>query len=150
MLEVLKQASENVFVPLTVGGGIRGFTDAEGKTYSALEVASEYFRSGADKVSIGGDAVEAAEEYMRNNNAPTGNSCIEQISKVYGAQVRYHHKQYYDIILSSPSFRFVPLDATERLTRTNRDSLAGRRDIGGSASRVGRRPRRDLACHRQE
>jgi glutamine amidotransferase/cyclase len=88
MLEVLKQASENVFVPLTVGGGIRGFTDAEGKTYSALEVASEYFRSGADKVSIGGDAVEAAEEYMRNNNVPTGNSCIEQISKVYGAQVR--------------------------------------------------------------
>ena len=87
MLEVLKQASENVFVPLTVGGGIRGFTDAEGKTYSALEVASEYFRSGADKVSIGGDAVEAAEEYMRNN-VPTGNSCIEQISRVYGAQVR--------------------------------------------------------------
>jgi glutamine amidotransferase/cyclase len=37
-------------------------------------------------VSIGGDAVEAAEEYMRNGNAPTGNSCIEQISRVYGAQ----------------------------------------------------------------
>ena len=61
-----------MFVPLTVGGGIRGFTDAEGKTYSALEVASEYFRSGADKVSIGGDAVEAAEEYMRNNNVSDG------------------------------------------------------------------------------
>jgi glutamine amidotransferase/cyclase len=88
MLEVLKQASENVFVPLTVGGGIRGFTDGEGKTYTALEVAAEYFRSGADKVSIGGDAVEAAEEYMRNGNAATGSSCIEQISKVYGAQVR--------------------------------------------------------------
>ena len=43
MLEVLRQASERVFVPLTVGGGIRGFS-AEGKTYSALEVASEYFR----------------------------------------------------------------------------------------------------------
>jgi len=37
-------------------------------------------------VSIGGDAVEAAEEYMRNGNAPTGDSCIEQISRVYGAQ----------------------------------------------------------------
>jgi hypothetical protein len=36
-------ASERVFVPLTVGGGIRGFT-AAGKNYSALEVASEYFR----------------------------------------------------------------------------------------------------------
>lgn len=86
MLEVLKQASENVFVPLTVGGGIRGFTDGEGKTYSALEVAAEYFRSGADKVSIGGDAVAAAEEYMTNGMVPTGSSCIEQISKVYGAQ----------------------------------------------------------------
>jgi hypothetical protein len=37
-------------VPLTVGGGIRGFTDAQGHTYSALDVAAEYFRSGADKV----------------------------------------------------------------------------------------------------
>jgi len=86
MLEVLKQASENVFVPLTVGGGIRGFTDANGKHYSALEVAAEYFRSGADKVSIGGDAVMAAEEYIENGNSSNGNSCIEQISKVYGAQ----------------------------------------------------------------
>lgn len=86
MLEVLKQASENVFVPLTVGGGIRGFTDANGKNYSALEVAAEYFRSGADKVSIGGDAVMAAEEYMKSGNSKNGNSCIEQISKVYGAQ----------------------------------------------------------------
>jgi imidazole glycerol phosphate synthase subunit HisF len=30
-----------------------------------LEVASEYFRSGADKISIGSDAVYAAEEYLR-------------------------------------------------------------------------------------
>ena len=37
MLEVLRQASERVFVPLTVGGGIRGLT-ADGKSYSALEV----------------------------------------------------------------------------------------------------------------
>ena len=39
MLEVLKQTSRKVFVPLTIGGGIRGFlpirTDA---SYSALEV----------------------------------------------------------------------------------------------------------------
>ena len=44
MLEVLRQASEGVFVPLTVGGGIREFTDAQGRHYSALEVAAEYFR----------------------------------------------------------------------------------------------------------
>jgi len=33
--------------------------------YSSLEVASEYFRSGADKISIGSDAVYAAEEYLK-------------------------------------------------------------------------------------
>eukprot|EP00890_Picochlorum_soloecismus_P006151 jgi/Picsp_1/6537/NSC_03880-R1_glutamine amidotransferase cyclase len=86
MLDVLKATSEKVFVPLTVGGGIRAFTDADGRTYSALEVASEYFRSGADKVSIGGDAVFAAEKYIRNGNQKKGDSCIEEISRVYGAQ----------------------------------------------------------------
>jgi glutamine amidotransferase/cyclase len=44
MLEVLRQASKGVFVPLTVGGGIREFTDGSGKHYSALQVAAEYFR----------------------------------------------------------------------------------------------------------
>lgn len=44
MLDVLRQTSEGVFVPLTVGGGIRGFTDADHRTYTALEVASAYFR----------------------------------------------------------------------------------------------------------
>ena len=57
MLEVLRQTSENVFVPLTIGGGIRDYIDKNGREYRALEVASEYFRSGADKVSIGSDAV---------------------------------------------------------------------------------------------
>lgn len=85
MLEVLEKTSENVFVPLTIGGGIQEFTDTEGIHYSALDVASAYFRAGADKVSIGSDAVYVAEEYMRSNRK-TGKSSIEQISKVYGAQ----------------------------------------------------------------
>jgi len=85
MLEVLKQASKNVFVPLTIGGGIRDYTDVHGKTYSALQVASEYFRSGADKVSIGSDAVMIVEDYLRTGDK-TGNSAIEEISWVYGNQ----------------------------------------------------------------
>ena len=80
-LQVLQQASEKVFVPLTVGGGIREFTDADGKHYSALDVAAEYFRSGADKVSIGGDAVFAAEEFYATGRK-SGKSSIEQISWV--------------------------------------------------------------------
>lgn len=53
MLEVLQQASENIFVPLTVGGGIREIhapgkdgDQSKMKHYSAVEVAAEYFRSG--------------------------------------------------------------------------------------------------------
>ncbi|KAI9108316.1 hypothetical protein K1719_020799 [Acacia pycnantha] len=52
MLQVSRCTSENVFVPLTVGGGIRDFTDSDGRHYSSLEVASEYFSSVADKISF--------------------------------------------------------------------------------------------------
>ncbi|XP_074571409.1 imidazole glycerol phosphate synthase hisHF, chloroplastic isoform X2 [Curcuma longa] len=83
--EILRYTSENVFVPLTVGGGIRDFTDGNGRYYSSLEVASEYFRSGADKISIGSDAVYAAEEYLRTG-VKTGKTSLEQISRVYGNQ----------------------------------------------------------------
>jgi len=85
MLEVLMKTSENVFVPLTIGGGIREYTDSNGKYWSALDVASEYFRSGADKISIGSDAVYIVEEFLQTGKM-TGNSSIEQISRVYGNQ----------------------------------------------------------------
>ncbi len=85
MLEVLKKTSENVFVPLTIGGGIREFTDSNGKYSSALDVASAYFRAGADKISIGSDAVYAAENYLKYGEK-NGESSIEQISRIYGAQ----------------------------------------------------------------
>ena len=39
--------SRNVFVPLCVGGGIRGYTDSRGVAHTALDVAAAYFRSGA-------------------------------------------------------------------------------------------------------
>jgi imidazole glycerol-phosphate synthase len=48
-------------------------------------VVSEYFRSGADKISIGSDAVLIAEEYLKSGKA-TGQSSIERISEVYGNQ----------------------------------------------------------------
>lgn len=85
MLAVLKQTSKHVFVPLTIGGGIRDYVDKDGKKYTALEVADAYFRSGADKISIGSDAVLIAEDYIKTGHM-TGKSSIEQISEVYGAQ----------------------------------------------------------------
>ena len=42
--------------------------------------------SGADKVSIGGDAVFAAEEFLASKGVKTGKSSIETIASVYGAQ----------------------------------------------------------------
>lgn len=85
MIRVLEQTSEHVFVPLTIGGGIRDYTDSKGKTYTALDVASQYFRSGADKISIGSDAVHIAMEYIRTGKK-TGKTSIEEISRVYGNQ----------------------------------------------------------------
>ena len=86
MLEILRQTSENVFVPLTIGGGIRDTVDVDGARVSALEVATLYFKSGADKVSIGSDAVAAAEEYLESGKRLSGTTAIETISAAYGNQ----------------------------------------------------------------
>ncbi|CAG9943564.1 unnamed protein product [Clonostachys rosea f. rosea IK726] len=86
MLEILRQTSRTVFVPLTIGGGIRDTVDTDGTKVTALEIATMYFKSGADKVSIGSDAVLAAEEYYSLGKKLFGNTAIEQISKAYGNQ----------------------------------------------------------------
>lgn len=87
MLEILRLTSQTVFVPLTIGGGIRDTIDPlDGRKVSALDIASMYFRSGADKVSIGSDAVTAAEEYYAAGRKLSGTTAIEQISRAYGNQ----------------------------------------------------------------
>ncbi|KAL0578716.1 Histidine biosynthesis bifunctional protein hisB [Marasmius crinis-equi] len=88
MLAVVRAAAECVFVPLTIGGGIKDTVDPDGTKHSALEVASEYFRAGADKVSLGSDAVYAVER-LRASPDPTkgdGTSAIETIAHAYGRQ----------------------------------------------------------------
>jgi glutamine amidotransferase/cyclase len=86
MLEILRRTSETVFVPLTIGGGIRDTVDTDGSKISALDIATMYFKSGADKVSIGSDAVTAAEEYYARGSKLAGTTAIESISKAYGNQ----------------------------------------------------------------
>jgi len=49
-------------------------------------VAASYFRAGADKVSIGSDAVYAAEAWYARGRKGDGSSSIEEIAAVYGAQ----------------------------------------------------------------
>ncbi|EIW51268.1 imidazole glycerol pho, partial [Trametes versicolor FP-101664 SS1] len=47
MLAVVRAAAETVYVPLTIGGGIKDTVDPDGTPHSALEVAGTYFRAGA-------------------------------------------------------------------------------------------------------
>lgn len=86
MLAVVLAASQEVFVPLTIGGGIKDTVDPDGTKHTALEVAGLYFRAGADKVSIGSEAVYAVERLRANGNRPDGTSAVETISLVYGKQ----------------------------------------------------------------
>ncbi|TRM60214.1 hypothetical protein BD626DRAFT_407934 [Schizophyllum amplum] len=86
MLAVVRAAAETVFVPLTIGGGIRDSVDPDGTKRTALEVAGVYFRAGADKVSIGSEAVYAVERLRAMGGRGDGTSAIETIAKVYGRQ----------------------------------------------------------------
>ncbi|KAF3008086.1 Histidine biosynthesis bifunctional protein hisB [Neopestalotiopsis sp. 37M] len=109
MLEILRRTSETVFVPLTIGGGIRDTVDTDGTKVTALEIATMYFKSGADKVSIGSDAVLAAEEYYNVGQKLFGNTAIEQISKAYGNQAV--------VVSIDPKRVYVPkADATRHAT----------------------------------
>ncbi|KAI0387123.1 imidazole glycerol phosphate synthase HisHF [Hypomontagnella monticulosa] len=109
MLEILRRTSATVFVPLTIGGGIRDTVDTDGTKVSALEIATMYFKSGADKVSIGSDAVLAAEEYYAMNRRLFGNTAVEQISRAYGNQAV--------VISVDPKRVYVPkIDATRHNT----------------------------------
>lgn len=107
-------------MPLTVGGGIREFTDSNGQHHSALEVASAYFRSGADKVSIGGDAVFTAESYLAGGCQRTGTTAIEQISTHYGAQAM--------VVSIDPRRVYVksPADTTHVAVKTSKPGVRGR------------------------
>ncbi|CDK24572.1 unnamed protein product [Kuraishia capsulata CBS 1993] len=116
MLDVLKLAAKTVFVPLTVGGGIKDVVDPDGTKVPALEVASLYFRSGADKVSIGTDAVLAAEAYFTNGSKGTGTSPIETISKAYGIQA---------VVISVDPKRFYVKDASSTKYQTIKTQFPG-------------------------
>jgi cyclase len=64
ILEVVRRTAEEVFMPLTVGGGIR-----------SLEDIRELLRAGADKVSINTAAVENV-DLVREASERFGSQCI--------------------------------------------------------------------------
>lgn len=64
MLEVVRLTAEQVFIPLTVGGGVRSADDV-----------NELLRAGADKVSINTAAI-ARPELLRELSRRFGSQCI--------------------------------------------------------------------------
>jgi len=86
MLVVVREAASKIFVPLTIGGGVKNTIDPDGTPRSAVEVASAYFRAGADKVSIGSEAVASVERLREHGGVADGTSPIETIARIYGRQ----------------------------------------------------------------
>ena len=64
MLDVVRRTAEQVFIPLTVGGGVRSVDDVD-----------QLLRAGADKVSINTSAI-AHPELLRELAARFGSQCI--------------------------------------------------------------------------
>ena len=64
MLDVVRRTAEQVFIPLTVGGGVRSVDDVD-----------QLLRAGADKVSINAAAI-ARPELLRELAARFGSQCI--------------------------------------------------------------------------
>ena len=138
MLEILRKTSETVFVPLTIGGGVKDTTDVDGKYMSALDVARLYFKAGADKVSIGGDAVLAAEEYYERGRKLNGLTGIEMISKAYGNQAV--------VVSVDPKKVFVDsLETTHHHTiKTRHPNEKGQEYVWYQCTMKGGREKRDL------
>jgi len=64
MLEVVRRTAEQVFIPLTVGGGVRSVEDVD-----------QLLRAGADKVSVNTSAI-ARPELLRELSERFGAQCI--------------------------------------------------------------------------
>ena len=138
MLEILRRASETVFVPLTIGGGVKDAVDTDGTQVPALDVATMYFKSGADKVSIGSDAVFAAEEYYQAGKQLSGRTAIETISKAYGKQAV--------VVSIDPKRVYVdrPEDTQHHTLETTAPNAAGQRFCWYQCTVKGGRETRDM------
>ncbi len=64
MIDVVKRTADQVFIPLTVGGGVRSVSDVR-----------ELLRAGADKVSVNSSAI-ARPELLRELADVFGSQCI--------------------------------------------------------------------------
>ena len=99
MLDVVRQVAGQVFIPFTVGGGIR-----------TLEDIRLILQAGADKVSLNSAAVQNP-ELVRQASERFGSQCI-----VVAIDVRRNATGRFEVMIAGGT-RFTGLDALEWATR---------------------------------
>lgn len=85
IIDVIKKTAENVFMPLTVGGGIRNLDDIR-----------ELLKAGADKISINTAAVENP-EFISTAAKKFGSQCVVvaiDAKRVQSSEFRVQRKNY--------------------------------------------------------
>ncbi|MBQ4347661.1 MAG: imidazole glycerol phosphate synthase subunit HisF [Firmicutes bacterium] len=95
LIDVVKRTAEQVFIPLTVGGGIRSIEDVRG-----------LLRAGADKVSINSSAVREP-ELIRMAAERFGSQCV-----VVAIDAKYNGHGGYDVYINGGR-RNTGLDAVK-------------------------------------
>lgn len=99
ILDVVKSVSEKVFIPLTVGGGVR-----------TLEDVRMLLHAGADKVSINTSAIQNPNLISESSNY-FGSQCI--VVAIDAKSVR-HDPKFQSSIETSPEFPEVSLDKNSK------------------------------------
>lgn len=129
LLEVVRQVAEQVFIPFTVGGGIR-----------TLEDIRAILQAGADKISLNSAAVENP-ELVRTAAERFGSQCV-----VVAIDVRRNSSGRYDVLIAGGT-RATDLDALEWAKRV--EALGAGEILLTSMDRDGTRSGFDLEITRQ-
>ena len=117
------------------------YTDpTTGSVFSALEVASRYFRAGADKVNIGSESVYAAEAFVELS--PPGEVVVETAADGTTGLIEVGRFKPVVLVLMSGSAVAVPWAAeqVDAIVQTWYPGQAGGQAIADSPLR--RRPQR--------
>lgn len=128
MLHVVRQVAEQVFIPFTVGGGIR-----------TLEDIRQILQAGADKVSLNSAAVQDP-ELVREAAARFGSQCI-----VVAIDVRRNQEGRFEVMIAGGT-RYTGLDALEWATQV--EALGAGEILLTSMDKDGTRSGYDLAITR--
>ena len=82
--EIIKKVTKNIFIPITVGGGIRSIDDAR-----------EVLRSGADKLAINTAAV-LNPDLISNISQKFGNQCV-----VLSIEAKKNHENFWEVYIDN-------------------------------------------------